>query len=132
MGEGADLGGREAGAPLAEGALDVADEVRYLEIFGDVRRCWECFFYFFWRCLEVFGKDLVIWCWFLWVYSGVDCEEKVWLEVGRFGRYSWVLPGMVAVFGGVQVLDFIVGDVVGERPGGNSASVSFRSTGSTC
>jgi hypothetical protein len=78
---------------------------------------------FFWRCLEVFGKDLVIWCWFLWVYSGVDCEEKVWLEVGRFGRYSWVLPGMVAIFGGVQVLDFIVGDVVGERPsGGNSAS----------
>ena len=74
------------------------------------------FWPFFWRCLEVFGKDLVIWCWFLWVYSGVDCEEKVWLKVGRFGRYSWVLPGMVAVFGGVQVLDFIVGDVVGERP----------------
>jgi hypothetical protein len=52
MGEGADLGGRQAGAPLAEGALDVADEVRYLEIFGDVRRYWECFFDFF---LEMFG-----------------------------------------------------------------------------
>lgn len=38
------------------------------------------FLTFFWRSLEVFGKDLVIWCWFLWVYSGVDCEEKLWLE----------------------------------------------------
>lgn len=47
---------------------------------------------------------------------GLIVKKNCGWKVGRFGRYSWVLPGMVAVFGGVQVLDFIVGDVVGERP----------------